>query len=200
MTRLIEIGQQFERAYELFDQAGDDRGMALVLINLGRIEEHKGDIARAIALCDRGMMLAENLGDPMVSTLARLFRGRMAVENGNDPYAVECFTRALVHCDSLERPRVQFSSACEWLAIIAARHGDIEPLPRIAAATEIYRQAPRTASALPELYEERDRVRAELGNDRFAELEEDGRLMAIDGVKALAVRAATAAVGQASSD
>ena len=119
----------------------------------------------------------------------------MAVDAGNDRYAVECFTRALHHCDEIERPRVQFSSACEWLGILAARHGDIEPLPRIAAATEIYRQAPRTAAALPELHNERERVRAELGDERNAELEADGRHMHPDAIQALAIRAATAAVG-----
>ena len=56
------------------------------------------------------------------------------------------------------------------------------------------RSTSRTAAALPELHHERERVRAELGDERNAELEADGRHMQPDAIKALAVRAAAAAV------
>lgn len=195
LTRLNQIGRDFERSYELFSQVGDDRGMALVMINLGRIEEHKGDLPRAVLLCDRGLHLAERNGDAMTSGLARLFRARMAVEQGDDGLAVECFVKAAEYGEALEFHRVLFSSAVEWLGIIAARHGASETLLRIAAATEVHRAAPRTAAALPELYAEQDRARAELGFERSADLESDGRLMSPAMVKELAVAAARAALG-----
>ena len=91
-----------------------------------------------------------------------------------------------------------FSSAAEWLGIVA-RNGDDEPLSRIAAATEVYREAPRTAAALPELHAERDRIRDVLDAQRSEDLE-DGRHTRPEAVNALAIRAATAAVGTTKID
>ncbi len=128
-----------------------------------RIEEHRGQIDRAVLLCERGVSLAESYGDPILSGLARIFRSRMAIDQGDEALAVNNFVRAVEFAESVEGSRVMFSSSAEWLGIIAARNGDVEPLVRIAAFTEVYREA-------------------------------DGRLMNPAAVKALAVRAATAAI------
>lgn len=199
MTRLANIRVRFERAYELFDQLRDDRGMALVLVNLGRIEQHKGDLEAAEVLTERGLHRAEAVGDDVVCGLAHVFRGRVAAEAGEYPFAVDCFVNTLNYCNTPDRHRVLFSNASEWLGVIASRHGDCEPLLRIAAATELYRDAPRTATALPELHDETARARREVGPERSAELEQDGRSMQPDAVRQLAIRAARAAVSQGES-
>lgn len=194
MNRLGNVGARFERAYELFDQLRDDRGMALVLINLGRIEQHKGDLKAATVLVDRGLQRALNFGDDVVTGLAHVFRGRIACEDGDYELGAECFITTLEYCDTPDRHRVLFSTSAEWLGVIASHHGDSEPLLRIAAATESIRNAPRTAAALPELHDETDRVRFIVGPKRAAELEADGRTMEPDAVRLLAIRAARAAL------
>lgn len=194
-ARLAAVTSQLERAYEIFSQVQDDRGLALVMTNLGRVEEHRGNFDRAVPLLERGISLAESSGDPILSGLAHNNRGRIAVGQRDDAFAVECFARAIDFSESVDRSRVLFSSSVEWLGIIAARHGDVEPLLRIAAATEQYREAPPTAAALPELHAERQAAREALGDERADELEADGRSMEPAAVKALAVRAARAAVG-----
>ena len=128
--------------------------MALVIANSGRLAHQLGDLERGREMTRRGLELATQSLDPMVSAQAALFCGHVALDSGLLQQAQTDFEAALRHSLALEN-RTMSSAAIEWMIVVAGHeHHDVA---LIDAFTQVRRNSPGTASPRPEW----DRVVAE---------------------------------------
>lgn len=80
--RLPEARRHFEDSRERFQAASYDRGVAIALVNTGRVALLEGDAHRAESLCARGELVAQRVGDLEIAAMAAFNRADALVRAG----------------------------------------------------------------------------------------------------------------------
>ncbi|UJW32636.1 helix-turn-helix domain-containing protein [Saccharothrix sp. AJ9571] len=94
LRREPEARQNFGEALPLLVQAGDDRGLAWVLLGLGGADSQRGEVVAAIQELDKAAHLFLKTGLPFGAAVARSLQGR-ALDQQNDVDALPVLTQAL---------------------------------------------------------------------------------------------------------
>lgn len=188
-----EAQRCFDQAFEGFSRLHDDRGLALVVCNLGRMAHQQGRLDRAAELTRRGLEMARQSLDPMTTAQAGLFCGHLALDTGDIRGALGHFETTLEHALILGN-RTLSSAALEWMVVAGGARPHAVAV--IDAFTTLRRNAPRTASARAEWDEAVARAEAELSATEHAALSAQGRAMDLD--EAIAFARAAAADAQLS--
>lgn len=92
---LEEARRQFEASRACFRAAGYYRGVALALVNEGRIALLGGDPAQAESLCGRGELIARREGDLEIAAMAAFNRAEALIADGRPDEAEEPASIAL---------------------------------------------------------------------------------------------------------
>lgn len=183
----------YERSTEQWRELGDDRGLSLILQNLGIAHARAGRLERAVALLRESVDLARRAGDPSHTASALRTLGRMLLQHdGGDAAVLELLHESLVLSrDLADRPGIV--ETLETLAAVAGRRGDpgtgallIGTAEAARATAGATRQPDEDAWAL----ETEIALRRALGEQAYAEaLGEGGHLELGDAVgRALAIR------------
>lgn len=179
----------FDRAFEAFSRLADDRGMALVIGNTGRMAHQLGDVERGRELSRRGLEMARQSLDPMVSAQCALFCGHACLDAGEPGAALEYFEAALAHSLELGN-RTMSSAAIEWMVVLGGAHADDVLL--IDAFTQVRRNSPGTASPRHEWDAAVEQAIATVAEEARERLAERGRAMSLEA----AIDHARAVVGR----
>lgn len=81
--------QLYERSFELFEQLGDERGMATLLIRLAVQELRRGEVERARELVERSREMLDRSGDPWGRAMVTGLLGAAARDSGDAEQAYE---------------------------------------------------------------------------------------------------------------
>jgi predicted ATPase/DNA-binding SARP family transcriptional activator len=79
----------YERSFELFEQLGDERGMATLLIRLAVQELRQGEVERARELVERSREMLDQSGDPWGRAMVTGLLGAAARDSGDAEQAYE---------------------------------------------------------------------------------------------------------------
>ncbi len=93
---LEEAGRHLEAAMALFSTAGDDRGVASSVDDIGKLEWLKGDYRSALVSLRDGLARRRRLGDRRSIALSFNNLGIVLLETGEFTQAIESFEQALV--------------------------------------------------------------------------------------------------------
>ncbi|HSH46256.1 MAG TPA: hypothetical protein VK966_10385, partial [Longimicrobiales bacterium] len=80
--RLADARQHFEESRARFHTASYERGVAIALVNSGRVALLEGDNDRAEELCAEGEMVAQRVGDLEIAAMAAFNRADALVRAG----------------------------------------------------------------------------------------------------------------------
>lgn len=87
--------EYLRRAHELFDQSRDERGVASVLDDIGRVHWIRGDHSEALQLHRKALAMRRTLGDRRSIALSLANIGRAHHDSGNFKAAIAQFREAL---------------------------------------------------------------------------------------------------------
>ena len=183
----------YERSTEQWRELGDDRGLSLILQNLGIAHARAGRLERAVALLRESVDMARRAGDPSHTASALRTLGRMLLQHdGDDAAVLELLHESLVLSrDLADRPGIV--ETLETLAAVAGRRGDPGTGALLIGTAEAAR-ATAGATRQPDedawVLDTEIALRRALGEQAYAEaLGEGGRLELSDAVgRALAIR------------
>ncbi|MER7542597.1 tetratricopeptide repeat protein [Spirillospora sp. NPDC127506] len=122
------------RAYELFDELGDQVGRAIALTDLGWYQGRLGDHGQALELCEQALVLHQKLGNLAYEAHAWSCLADVRLRMGDPARAIPCYHRAVDLFRRFDDPYAEAST----LAHVGACHhlaGDLE------AAREQWRRA-----------------------------------------------------------
>ena len=85
----------FERALPLLTRAGHPDDRARVLFHMAQLARFEGQVARAFALYDELIPLAEDLADHRAHGLAVAMRGQLVFMQGDKPGGIQAMIRGL---------------------------------------------------------------------------------------------------------
>lgn len=127
---------------------GDQRAVALALIQLGHIASRTGDIDRALSYCDEGVTLARQVGDAEAISYG-LFTYGNAIERFGSRDRAEALYAECVQWARLADHTWLLPLGLHRLANMAALRGDLERAT--ALCTEVLRMVRQTGNAWSEL-------------------------------------------------
>ncbi|MGI9622132.1 MAG: BTAD domain-containing putative transcriptional regulator [Acidimicrobiales bacterium] len=191
MGNFEEARTHLDLAFDAFSRLDDDRGVAMVIGNLGRLAHQEGDYERAKDLTRRGMRLATDSLDLLVTAQTALFCGHLALDRGDLEQSLADLEVALRHSVLLGNDTLS-SAALEWMVLVGG--GQPSDVAVIDAFTEVQRNAPRTASPRPEWDAAVTGARESLDAADYRALVERGRRMSMDDASEYARSSALAAL------
>ena len=184
--RAIELS---ERAAQLYDESGDQRGHALAISNLGGIALERGEYAKAASLSEQAYGLFETLEDSEGMAFALVNQGFAALSEKEHDRAIDLLRQALRRLAELEFRDV-IGYCFEGLAAVLAFTERPEEAARLLGAAEALREslgvglAPAEQTTHDETVEA---VRSALTEDRFGADWRHGREMPLDDAIAYAL-------------
>ncbi|MEJ7763707.1 MAG: tetratricopeptide repeat protein, partial [Thermomicrobiales bacterium] len=183
---------RFSEACSLFQSEDDVVWTGLALDHLGSVAYGRGDHGRARAVLEEALALQRETSHAYGAAVSLLYLGHVALTGGDHVTAALRYGESLSHWRDVDmRPGIV--EVLSGLAAVAATTGDPERAGRLFGAAETMRQSIGVLARLPELtlYErDADRVRRDLGEERFAAAWEAGRAMTPE--RAIAEAAAVA--------
>jgi tetratricopeptide (TPR) repeat protein len=191
--RAIELS---ERAAELYDESGDQRGHALAISNLGGIALERGEYAKAASLSEQAYGLFEALEDSEGMAFALVNQGFAALSQNQHDRAIELLRQALRMLAELEFRDV-IGYCFEGLAAVLAFTERPEEAARLLGAAEALREslgvglAPAEQATHDETVEA---MRSALNEERFTAAWRHGRELSLDDAIAYALEAETASI------
>jgi tetratricopeptide (TPR) repeat protein len=93
--RLEEARVHLEAALGLFEDAGDDRGIASTVDDIGKLHWLRGDYQKALASTQRGLVLRRKIGDRRSIALSLNNLGLVYQDSGQFTLALDAFEQAL---------------------------------------------------------------------------------------------------------
>jgi tetratricopeptide (TPR) repeat protein len=93
--RLEEAQVHLDAALGLFEDAGDDRGIASTVDDIGKLHWLRGDYQKALASTQRGLVLRRKLGDRRSIALSLNNLGLVYQDSGQFKLALDAFEQAL---------------------------------------------------------------------------------------------------------
>lgn len=106
-------------------EEGDDRGLSLMIQNLGIVHDHAGHRERAIELLTESVAVGRRAGDPThVSSALRTLARVLLRDDGADPSQALAYLREATEISSEYNDRPGLTESLETLAAVAARQGD----------------------------------------------------------------------------
>jgi len=93
--RLEEAQIHLEAALALFEDAGDERGVASTVDDLGKLHWLRGDYQKALASTQRGLVLRRKIGDRRSIALSLNNLGLVYQDSGQFKLALDAFEQAL---------------------------------------------------------------------------------------------------------
>ena len=93
--RLDEAQAHLDCALALFENAGDDRGVASTTDDLGKLQWLRGDYPEALASTQRALVIRRKLGDPRSIALSLNNLGLVYQDSGRFKLALDAFEQAL---------------------------------------------------------------------------------------------------------
>ncbi len=94
--RLEKAAQHLSAAFRLFEQAGDERGIASTVDDIGKLHWLKGDYERALEHTQRALGMRRRLGDRRSIALSLNNMGLVYQDSGRYKEALDAFEQALV--------------------------------------------------------------------------------------------------------
>jgi len=149
LANLALYAEDYDEAIARLDAAtafmrtsGDDRGLSLMLQNLGIVNEAAGNHARAVALLTESVDVARRAGDPThvgsaMRTLARMLLG----DDGADPGPALGYLHEAMRVSYELNDRPGLTESLETLAAVAARRGDPRTGASLIGAATTIREA-----------------------------------------------------------
>ena len=177
---------EYDRAMECLDESlrlyrtvGTKYGTAYVLLHQGEAAIGAGDFETAEALAAQSMDLFREIDDDRCVAFAVMQLGDVAEANGAHEKAMSLYKQSLsLHLKLNTRPEI--ARCLDRMVMLACIQGLPERAVRIHGAATALRESmsSRMAPAYRPRYEERMAdVRLDIGNNRFAEVEAEGRAM-----------------------
>jgi predicted ATPase len=191
-----EATRLFEESEALCRRLGDKALLATTILDLGDVALNQAEYDRATALLEESLALFQELGDKDGAAIALYNLGSAALSEGRDERAVGLLSEGLALFGELGY-KEGIAYCLEALAAATASDGSVVEAARLLGAADAASEA--VGAALEP--GERDRhartestLRAQLGEERFAELWSEGRGMTLDEAVAYARERFTAAV------
>jgi tetratricopeptide (TPR) repeat protein len=94
--RLDKAAQHLNAAFRLFEQAGDERGIASTVDDIGKLHWLKGDYEQALEHTQRALGMRRRLGDRRSIALSLNNMGLVYQDSGRYKEALDAFEQALV--------------------------------------------------------------------------------------------------------
>jgi tetratricopeptide (TPR) repeat protein len=94
--RLDKASQHLSAAFRLFEQAGDERGIASTVDDIGKLHWLKGDYEKALEHTQRALGMRRRLGDRRSIALSLNNMGLVYQDSGRYKEALDAFEQALV--------------------------------------------------------------------------------------------------------
>ena len=94
--RLDKAAQHLNAAFRIFEQAGDERGIASTVDDIGKLYWLKGDYAQALEHTQRALGMRRRLGDRRSIALSLNNMGLVYQDSGRFKEALDSFEQALV--------------------------------------------------------------------------------------------------------
>jgi len=178
-----------EEALALSRELGDTRSMGFELSGLGEVALRQGDHTRATQLLEESLSLRKQLGNKWGIGVSLGTLGLVALREGDWEQAVARLG------ESLEvRREIGDKGGCAWclerLAETAAKQGDPEKAVRLlsaAAALRISIGSIVDPADQEEYQTQRAALRAELGEERFSAIWNEGRALTLEQAVAYAL-------------
>jgi hypothetical protein len=124
----------------LHQHAGDLRGEAAALANLGLIWEARGEAARAAALWEESLAIRRRIGDLGGAAHVMTLLGSVAIDHGAYTRARELFHESLALRQQIGDID-GIAPLFDGVAAIRAAHGDLIPAVQLAGAADALRAA-----------------------------------------------------------
>jgi len=96
-----KAGSLFEKSLELYQKHEDEWGIAMVLLNLGKVADHRNNDASALSLLEQSLGLFRQLGDMWGIGRSCFFLGQLFLKQGNHEKARFFFNQYLMICKAL---------------------------------------------------------------------------------------------------
>jgi predicted ATPase/DNA-binding SARP family transcriptional activator len=189
-----------EESLHLMRQVEDRPGIAIMLDLLGGIAYRQGHYDEAQARVEESQLIWQDLGIKPDIAWARYFLGYIAMRRGHLPQAVDLFTDSLTLYQELDA-KPDMAACLAGLAEAASRAGRSEQAVRLLGAAHaalkalgthleatnwgVYERVPLTSQADSERH--LDALRAQLGDETFAALWEEGQATLLEEAVALAL-------------
>jgi tetratricopeptide (TPR) repeat protein len=94
--RLDKASQHLNAAFRLFEQAGDERGIASTVDDIGKLYWLKGDYEKALEHTQRALGMRRRIGDRRSIALSQNNMGLVYQDSGRYKEALDAFEQALV--------------------------------------------------------------------------------------------------------
>jgi predicted ATPase/DNA-binding CsgD family transcriptional regulator len=185
---------EWERALPLFRELGDDAMVVRVLVHLGDMACHHGDLERSRAILEEALALARRGDLKIVTALALGDLGKIAQLSGDDRWAADLYRERLALYHELGIPR-GIAETIEKIAGLARRQRQPERATCLFGVASALRE--RSGSPwhdltnIPNLDEEFRILRSELPAAAFQSAWTRGRGMTVDEAIELALQTIT---------
>lgn len=172
---------------ELFQTAGDNRGIAWAKEHLAQVAENQGDLGHALTLLTESLNLFQDVGDYGGSSWVLSHLGRVAEAEGDKEQATQLFLRSL---------KISHEGGVNWgigwcligLASLASQQGQFERAAKLLGAVGTF-LTDLVKFRLLETYYDRIQtdVHAQLSYDAFAKAWATGQALSRDAAIAYAM-------------
>jgi tetratricopeptide (TPR) repeat protein len=98
--------QLYQESLLLFEELGNQRGIAMAMNNQALVAEIRGDYERARELCMAALQIREKLGDQLGMATSMIMLGRVQRQRGNVEEAKLWWTRSLSILEQISSPEV----------------------------------------------------------------------------------------------
>jgi DNA-binding NarL/FixJ family response regulator len=183
-----EAQARFEECLQLFQELGNQWGIANILHELAKLAREQGDYLRARALAEQSLELARAIGLRRQFPQVLLTLGWIEQQLAETPATAARFTESLALFQEFgDRPHML--DCLEGIASVAAAHGQAAWAARLLGAAAALREAlgvPVAATERPHYERILATVRAQLDSAAFSAAWESGRVLSIDDAVGLA--------------
>jgi non-specific serine/threonine protein kinase len=173
----------YEQSLTSAKEAGYDRGVAVAYNNLADVFMILGDYKAALPLLEEALVIQRRRGDHASQRVALINLAVLSTRTGDTRKARAYFVASLRLLRELGS-RLMGAQSFESIVELALVLGEVAHVTRLCGAAEAIRQATGVTMNGDER-RVHDRViaaaRAELGDERFAALEAEGRAMSFEG-------------------